>query len=381
MAGIYIHIPFCKQACHYCDFHFSTNLELQAGMVGAICAELSLQQSYLGQGRIDTIYFGGGTPSLLSPRELETILACIAKNFSIRDAAEITLEANPDDLDPQKLAGIRSCGINRLSIGMQSFDDVVLKYLNRSHDSLAAVRSFDNARAAGFGNISIDLIYSIPGQSPEAWESNIAKAVSLDPEHISSYSLTIEPKTVFGNWLTKGRLAPVPDDDAAAQMEILTDLLMAGGYEQYEISNFARPGYQARHNSSYWQREKYLGVGPSAHSFDGVSRQYNIHNNHHYIRSIQSGNIPFERELLSREESINDYLLTTLRTAWGCDLEVLKKDFNYDLLGQNGTYISHLVENNLADLAGNRLKLTRKGKLVADRITADLFLTTGQTTC
>jgi len=375
MGGIYIHVPFCKLACHYCDFHFSTNTALKADMVSAIVSELSLQHAYLGNEDIDTIYFGGGTPSLLEASDLGAIFGAIDKNFTISADPEITLEANPDDLGIIKLNELKSAGINRLSIGIQSFDDEVLKFLNRSHNAAAASKCFEDARSAGFRNLSIDLIYSIPGQTMETWQRNIRHALRLNPEHISTYSLTIESKTVFGNWFKRGKLTPITDEDSAEQMELLTDLLTGAGYVQYEISNFGKPGFFSRHNSSYWQGAKYLGVGPSAHSYNGACRQFNIRNNPLYVNAIRQDKIPFEVEKLSREDRINDYLMTTLRTMWGCNLDVLKKQFNYDLVADNGEYLSRLVDNKFADLEDNCLKLTRKGKLVADRISADLFLT------
>lgn len=374
MAGIYIHIPFCKQACHYCDFHFSTDTGIRKEMTGAIVKEIFLRKAYLGGEPVHTIYFGGGTPSLLALEELNNILSVIRSSFKVSDSAEITLEANPDDLTTEKLNEIKALGVNRLSIGIQSFDDAVLRYLNRAHDGASSRKSFDRARAAGFNNISIDLIYAIPETDHTSWRRNIDQAVLLDPEHISSYSLTIEPKTVFGHRLKKGELNPPDDDLAATQLEMLVNTLVASGYDQYEVSNFGKPGYYSQHNSSYWRQEKYLGAGPSAHSFDGSSRQFNVSNNYQYLRSITASVIPAEREVLSREDRINDYLLTTLRTNWGCDLTFLKKEYDYDLLASHHGYIRQLVGNKYALVENNFFKLTARGKLLADRISSDLFL-------
>ena len=374
MAGLYIHIPFCSQACHYCDFHFSTNLRTRSDMVDAIRKELDMQRHYLRDESIATIYFGGGTPSLLQAGELKTIFSSIQRHFVVEPSAEITLEANPDDLTPQRLESFRDLGINRLSIGIQSFDDEVLKFLNRSHNARAASECVVNARQAGFENISVDLIYAIPGQDDRAWTENIYQAVDLQPNHISSYSLTIEEKTVFGKWSAKGTLHAATDDVAAVQFETLMDALENRGFEQYEISNFSKPGFQSRHNSNYWKEQRYLGVGPSAHSYNGESRQFNISNNSTYLTSIKTGKIPFEREVLTIEDRINEYLLTGLRTSWGCDAEKIKTEFRYDLLADQNSYIKSLIEKNLIALDGAVLKLTKAGKLLADRIASDLFV-------
>lgn len=374
MAGIYLHIPFCRQACYYCDFHFSVDQEKKQQIVEAIARELGMQQEYLGREEISTIYFGGGTPSLLSEQEFDTIFQAIHKNFSLAAHPEITVEANPDDLTPQKIGALKNAGVNRLSIGIQSFDNAVLRFLNRAHDAHAATHAVEEAQKAGFNNISIDLIYAIPGQDHAAWLKNIEHAVKLNPGHISSYSLTIEQKTVFGNWAAKGKLTPVEDELAATQLEMLVNTLEKYGYEQYEVSNFARQGYQSRHNSSYWKQQKYLGVGPSAHSYDGVSRQYNISNNHLYLNALNEGKIPCTRETLSTEDKINDYLLTTLRTAWGADLAKLKASWSYDILATHRAYIHNLLENKLAIIQNDHLVLTKPGKLLADKISSDLFI-------
>ncbi|MBT1699832.1 radical SAM family heme chaperone HemW [Fulvivirgaceae bacterium PWU4] len=374
MAGIYIHIPFCKQACHYCDFHFSTSTAIRQELLNAMSDELLLQRHYLYGEKVETIYFGGGTPSLLGADELNLLLKPVNTLFTVAPDAEVTLEANPDDLTPSRLAELRQLGINRLSIGIQSFQDSVLKFLNRAHDATAAMQCVGQARQAGFQNISIDLIYAIPGQADEAWQANIDAALKLAPEHISSYSLTIEEKTAFGRWAAQGKLKAADDDLAAKQLEMLVATLEREGYEQYEVSNFSKPGYQSRHNSSYWKQQRYLGIGPSAHSYDKVSRQYNVSNNHQYVRSMKEGRIPFEREVLSTEDHVNEYLLTTLRTQWGSDLEKLKQEYGYDVLGQHGGLINDLLARKLAVVERNFLKLTRTGRLLADKISSDLFL-------
>jgi oxygen-independent coproporphyrinogen III oxidase len=374
MAGIYLHVPFCKQACHYCDFHFSTNLAHRADLVAAMAKELALRSDYLEGEQIATIYFGGGTPSLLNNQELEMLLEAIRRLHIVDTNAEVTLEANPDDLTPETLRKLAGLGINRLSIGIQSFDDNVLKFLNRAHDATSALNCVASARAAGFSNISIDLIYAIPGQPISRWKDNIDTAVKLEVEHISSYSLTIEEKTAFGKWSKTGKLKATPDDEAAAQLELLVARLSASGYVQYEVSNFAQPGYESRHNTSYWQGKKYLGIGPSAHSYDLESRQYNIANNHLYLKSINQGVVPFTKENLSQEDHVNEYLLTTLRTVWGADLGLIQTRWGIDVTAMNAAYIDVLINQGLGLMIDNRLVLTTKGKLLADKIASDLFL-------
>ena len=376
MAGLYVHIPFCKQACHYCDFHFSTSPDFRLDLIRAMSAELKLQKDYLQGEVLTTIYFGGGTPSLLHQSELEIILEGIRSIYPLNDRPEISLEANPDDLTKEKLAELKQLGINRLSIGIQSFDDSILKFLNRAHDSDEATRCVAGARTEGFNNISVDLIYAIPGQTQDMWKKNIEKTLQLSPEHISAYALTIEKKTAFGQWQKKGQLQPVAEEIAAEQFELLMDMMQDAGYEHYEISNFCRPGFHSRHNTSYWQQVHYLGIGPSAHSYDGVSRQFNISNNSLYRKAIESNKVPFEREVLTRENRINEYLFTTLRTAWGCDLEKIKVNFQFDVFQENKAYLTALQEKKLASIENHRLILTRTGKLLADQIAADLFVNT-----
>ena len=373
MAGLYLHIPFCKQACHYCDFHFSTDDHHILELCNAMTVELALQKNYLTE-HVQTLYFGGGTPSLLSRAELDALSEAIHLNFSVTTDAEITLEANPDDLTKEKLRMLQEAGINRLSIGIQSFDEGILKLLNRAHDANTALRCLGDVREAGFHNVSIDLIYAIPGLSNKAWEEAIKHALRFSPEHISSYALTIENKTVFGNWSKHGKLQPIDEDIAAEQFEILMDLLEAEGYEHYEISNFCKPGYHSKHNSSYWKQLPYLGIGPSAHSYNGLSRQSNIRNNALYARSIKKGIIPFECEVLTPENKINEYILTTLRTMWGCDLNFLKQNLGDDLLRRQKAYVSGLQTQGFVTLELNMLRLTRKGKLLADKIVEDLIV-------
>lgn len=340
----------------------------------AMGEEILLQRNYLAGEIIETIYFGGGTPSILNRGEVQFLLDSILDTHKISPDPEITLEANPDDLTAEKLKAFRSAGINRLSIGIQSFDDDVLKYLNRVHSSETATRSVERAREAGFDNLSIDLIYAIPGVTNDSWRKNIERAVAHRPQHISAYSLTIEEKTAFGNWFKKGKLIPVHEHMAAEQVEVLVTLLAGSGYTQYEISNFSLPGYESRHNRAYWQGKKYLGIGPSAHSFNQLSRQHNVANNNLYVRALMEGKVPAAEEILTKEDQINEYILTALRTSAGCDLDLLKSNFGYDVRKLHARYLQELENQKLIVLNDTHLALTQTGKLLADKISSDLFL-------
>ncbi len=374
MAGIYLHVPFCKQACHYCDFHFSTNTRQREAMVFALAEELILRRNYLDGEAVQTIYFGGGTPSLLTSNELERLLVAVYQHYPVTAQPEITLEANPDDLNPTKLKAMREAGINRLSIGIQSFHEPHLRYLNRAHRADEAMWGVQQAQEAGFDNLSIDLIYAIPAADHSIWERDLAQAVALQPQHISSYCLTIEEKTVFGRWQRQGKLRVVSDTFAAEQFEMLVSTLTAAGYDPYEVSNFCQPDHYAKHNTSYWQNQKYLGVGPSAHSYDGESRQHNVANNAKYLREVAERTIPFEREVLSRTDQINERVMMGLRTKWGCNLTVLKNEWHYDLYKEHAIYIDQLVREHKAILQEGQLMLTNQGRLMADGIAERLFL-------
>ena len=376
MAGIYIHVPFCKQACYYCDFHFSTNLLTREKLVASLGEELLLQKNYFRNPEaIQTIYFGGGTPSILEQKEIERLLHAIAKHYTITPSPEITLEANPDDLTVEKLRQLKASGINRLSIGIQSFDNEVLKFLNRAHDAAMATSCIKMAQDLGFSNISVDLIYGIPQQDDAMWQKHVLEALSLQPQHLSAYALTVEEKTVLGKWTRQGKFHPATNDYAAQQMDILIDALEKRGYEHYEVSNFALPGFHAVHNSSYWQQKPYLGIGPSAHSYNGTTRQYNISNNSIYIKSIEDHKVPCETEVLSREDKINEIILTTLRTSKGCDTQKIRHDFEFDLLDHHKLYIEQIIQLDFACIEGDgTLKLTRKGRMLADKISSDLFI-------
>lgn len=372
MAGLYLHIPFCKQACYYCDFHFSTDSRHVNEVLEAMEKEMVLRRNFLSS-PLDTIYFGGGTPSLLEGDQLSSFLAQAERIFGISPQAEITLEANPDDLTRAKLQAIRAAGVNRLSIGIQSFQDDILRYLHRAHDAKAARQSIDESRAAGFANISIDLIYAIPGLDLPRWEATLHEAGAFRPEHLSAYSLTIEDRTVFGNYLRKGRIRRVEDELAARQFERMQDVLEDYGYEHYEISNFSLPGLHARHNSSYWLQEPYLGIGPSAHSYDGIRRYVNLPNNAKYAQALRNDQIPATVEELTSTNKINEYILTRLRTRWGLDLRVLHDQLGDDLPGRSETTLRRYADQGLLVVTGTAVRLTRKGMLLADQITEDLM--------
>ena len=386
MSGIYIHIPFCKQACYYCDFHFSTNTLRKAEMVKAICQEIAIQKDFFrlenggASSEIQTIYFGGGTPSLLSEQELNQILEALHRHFTVAQSAEITLEANPDDLDKHKLMELKSAGINRLSIGIQSFHEPHLQFMNRAHNSQEAEGCVKASQDAGIVNLSIDLIYGVPAKeglkaNPHwIWEADMQKVAELSPTHISAYCLTIEPQTVFGKWEKQGKLPAIEEDFAAQQFEKLMDFAEANGFEQYEISNFGKPSFYSQHNTSYWQQKPYLGVGPSAHSFDGKNRFANIRNNALYLRSIGAGEVPAEKEILEKEDAINEYILTSLRTKWGTDLNYLKTHFDTDLARVKAKEISFQLSENAIQSEENYLILTKSGKLLADYIAQRLFV-------
>jgi oxygen-independent coproporphyrinogen-3 oxidase len=343
-------------------------------MLQAIAKELRMRKEYMGTAQVKSIYLGGGTPSLLESAALEALLTVIAQHFSLNAVMEITLEANPDDLTLAKLQALRSIGINRLSIGVQSFQDDVLRHLNRAHDSQKAIASVQLARKAGFDNLSIDLMYAIPGVGQEIWEANLATALQLQPEHIAAYCLTIEKNTAFGHWHAKGKLKAVEEEVAAKQFETLVEVLTTHHYEHYEISNFSQPGYYAQHNTNYWKKGYYLGVGPGAHSYNGVTRQHNVTHNQRYIDSIRQDAVPCTIETLTRKDHINEYMMTSLRTQWGCDMGWLKAKYDYVLEPTKITYIEQLINNQLAVLNDQKLLLTRKGKLLADQITMDLFV-------
>lgn len=339
-----------------------------------ICRELAMQQSYLGKGTvIKTVYLGGGTPSLLSADQLAAILETISQHYPLA-LQETTIETNPDDLTETKLDELKSLGFDRLSIGIQSFSDEVLRFYNRAHTSSESLNSISLARKRGFEKLSIDLMYGFPHPDHNLWKNDLKMATDLDPGHISSYCLTVEPNTSLGKWAQKGKFAPASEDFSADQFEIMQDHLEANGYIQYEISNFGKPGAFAIHNSNYWKGVAYLGIGPSAHSFDGDSRQHNISNNPKYLNSLKNGLLAFEKDQLTKQDIINEYLLTSLRTIWGTDLEKISQRFSVDLLSEKATEIERFAEEGLLQHQKGFLVLTKQGKLLADYIAGKLFV-------
>jgi oxygen-independent coproporphyrinogen III oxidase len=368
---LYLHVPFCKQACHYCDFHFSTNQRNRRAVVEAMAREIDLRHTYLPIRDLQTIYFGGGTPSLLTEAEMACLFETIHRHFTVAPDAEITLEANPDDLaDTTYLHWLRRY-VNRLSIGIQTFDEETLRWMNRAHTAAEAKHSVDRARQAGFENLSIDLIYGI---SATIWPRDLDTALALNVPHLSAYNLTIEPDTAFGRWLAKGRLAPVDEQLSATQFTELTTRLSQAGYEHYEISNFAHPGRYARHNTAYWQRRPYLGIGPSAHSYNHHSRQHNVSSNALYVKALTAGEVPAEREDLTHADQVNEYLLTGLRTQWGCDLGELDALSGASFVEQQARALARMQAAGWLVQQENRLLLTPSGKLFADRVASELFV-------
>jgi len=377
MSGIYIHIPFCKQACHYCDFHFSTQLGKKEAMVQTIAKEMVLRKSEV-EDEVETIYFGGGTPSVLSNKEIEFLIQTVYDNYKVIDHPEITLEANPDDLVSSRaesrdlFSEYKNAGINRLSIGIQSFFDEDLKLMNRAHNAGEAEQCIKEAKQY-FDNITIDLIYGIPGMDNERWKSNIQKALDFGLPHISSYALTVEPRTALKKFIEKGVVPDVDDEQAQEQFHILVDMLAEQGFVNYEISNFGKPGFFSKNNTAYWLGKKYLGVGPSAHSFDGKNRGWNIRNNPTYIKKIDEGILPMEVEALSQSDRYNEPVLTRLRTIWGVSLEKIEKEFGLTYLDYLNQQAQKYVEQGLLQLVDGKLLTTKKGKFLADGIASDLF--------
>lgn len=372
MSSIYIHIPFCKQACHYCDFHFSTSIKKNGELVAMLCEEIKLRKGELDSSKIETIYFGGGTPSLLSSEELRQIFHSINSNFVVSKDAEITLEANPDDLSEEKLQIFKDAGINRLSIGVQSFFEEDLQVMNRAHNATEALESIKLAKQC-FDNISIDLIYGIPEMSNERWKKNIEIALDLGLPHFSCYALTIEPNTALKKMIEKGKIKPVDDDAARAHFDILTATLKAHGYIQYEFSNYGREGYFSRNNTAYWFGKQYLGIGPSAHSFDGSTRKWNVSNNTIYMRAIEKGEVPYEEEVLTTTDRYNEYVMTRLRTMWGMDVAEVEALFGEKFKEHLVNEAAKEIELGMLEQKGERLIISSKGKFLSDGIASNLF--------
>jgi oxygen-independent coproporphyrinogen-3 oxidase len=373
VSGIYIHIPFCKQACHYCDFHFSTSLKKRNELINALKKELFLRAEELKNSQVETIYFGGGTPSLLSADELNEIIEEVTKYYNVAKSAEITLEANPDDLTSEKLIALSQSPINRLSIGVQSFFEADLQLMNRAHNALEAKQCIVETKKY-FSNISIDLIYGVPGMSEAQWKENLAIALQLDTPHISSYALTVEPRTALKKHIEKGLIKPVDDEVTQRHFEILVETLTAAGFEHYELSNFAKDGLFSKNNTAYWLGKSYLGIGPSAHSFDGNSRSWNINNNAKYIKAIERLELPLEIENLTTNDKYNEYIMTGLRTQWGISLKKIEASFGVRFKVYLLQEAQKHIEQELLCIENDTLLVTKKGKFLSDGIASDLFL-------
>ncbi len=375
MAGIYLHIPFCRRACHYCNFHFSTSLQHKNDFIPALLKEMRLRRDYIGQEPVETVYFGGGTPSLLEPEELDQLMDTLREVYSLTPDAEITLEANPDDIDLRRLQAWKKAGVNRLSIGIQSFFEEDLQWMNRAHNASQALDCIGIAQAEGFDNISIDLIYGGPTLPDANWQKNVEQAINLNIPHLSCYALTVEPKTALDKMIQQHKKQDVNQEDQARQLILLMDWVAAAGYEHYEISNFALPGKRSRHNSSYWQGKTYLGLGPSAHSFNGTSRQWNIANNALYIADPLG---IAEIEILTPVQQLNEYIMISLRTMEGSDLDQIAAKFGEPAAREFSLRIQQYLSEGKAVVTGNRVRLTEEGKLLADGIAADLFFEEGE---
>ena len=374
MAGIYIHIPFCRKLCYYCDFYHVITHDDNSLFINALKKELELRKDYLAGNNVSTVYFGGGTPSVLSIKEISTVLDDIRNLFIVEKDPEITVEVNPDDVNMQYLKELRETGVNRISIGIQSWRDEDLKLMNRRHTAAQAQEALENTIKSGFNNISADLIYGIPGMGMNNWASNIDKTLSFDIKHLSAYHLTIEPGTVFNNMMKKGLFKEIDEDESTAEFNILLDRTESAGFINYEISNFGKPGYFSVHNTNYWKQVPYLGLGPSAHSFNGYSRQWNIKDVKKYIRSINSGKLLFEKEELDIKTKFNEYVMTSLRTMWGIDLVYVEKIFEkegYDyVVNLSGKFIDY----GLMKQDNNNLILTNQGKMISDNIISEFIM-------
>jgi oxygen-independent coproporphyrinogen-3 oxidase len=373
MSGIYIHIPFCKQACHYCDFHFSTSLKKKDEMVLALAKEISLRATEFKDEVVETIYFGGGTPSILEIQDLRFLIDEVYRNYTVAENPEITVEANPDDLTETRIIELSHNRINRLSIGIQSFFEDDLKLMNRAHNSAEAKKCLE-ITTQYFDNFSIDLIYGVPSMSNEKWLQNIETALSFNVPHISSYALTVEPKTALNTFVQKGIIPPPDDEVAQEHFHLLVDKLEENGFIHYELSNFGKSTYFSKNNSSYWLGKKYIGIGPSAHSYNGISRSWNISNNTLYLKSISDNMLPSETETLTKTDRYNEYVMTGLRTIWGISLDRIEREFGKSYLDYLNKQSYNYIEDHLLFVDDNILRTTKIGKFLSDGIASDLFL-------
>lgn len=373
MAGIYLHVPFCKTRCVYCDFYSTTQGERKERYVSALCRELEMRKEYLRGERVETVYFGGGTPTQLEKEDFERIFDTLRTHYGMEECGEITIEANPDDLTDGYLRTLASLPFNRVSIGIQTFDEPTLRLLRRRHTAAQAIEAVRRSREAGFGNISVDLIYGLPGETAERWERDLRRAIELRPEHISAYHLTYEEGTPIYNMLRQHRVSEVDEETSWGFFVLLTDLLRSAGYEHYEISNFCLPGRHSRHNSAYWKGVPYLGCGPSAHSFDGESREWNVASLDAYIEGMESGQRPFERERLDLDMRYNEFVITTLRTVWGLPTEELKERFGEERRAYCLRMAAPYLRGGKMEERDGTLRLTREGIFISDRIMSDLL--------
>ena len=373
MAGIYIHIPFCKRRCIYCDFFSTTQSEKKAEYVHALVRELEMRKDYVGNEEIETIYLGGGTPSQLSQEELEEIFTYIYKVYKVTLDAEITLEANPDDLTPEYVSMLRKLPINRISMGIQTFQEETLKLLHRRHTAQQAIEAFKRCREAGFKNISIDLMYGLPGETLETWEQDLQQAIALHPEHISAYHLIYEEGTALWNLREQNKVEEAEEELSLTLFKTLIERLTKAGYQHYEISNFCLPGLHSRHNSSYWTGKKYLGCGPSAHSFDGISRQWNVSSLEKYLEGIRMGQLVFEIENLDLYTRYNDFVITSIRTCWGMCLSQLRATYGETLYNYCLQMAKPHIRQGVLEIKEDTLKLTSEGIFISDGIMSDLL--------
>lgn len=372
---IYIHIPFCKQKCSYCNFHFSTSLNFKDEMLDAMKKEIFLRKDELQNKNLQSLYFGGGTPSVLSADEIKSLIDEVLKHFSFNNDIEITLEANPDDLNSQFLKGLSDSPVNRLSIGTQSFFDEDLKLMNRAHNASEAEGSIKRAQDFGFENLSIDLIYGSPTSNLEIWKENLNKTIALEIPHISSYALTVEPKTALENWVSKGKVSNPKEEEQNREFYYMIDFLKDHNFNHYEVSNFAKEGFYSRHNSAYWKYQEYLGIGPSAHSYNGNDvRSWNVANNQQYIKKLNSNILAKETEILSQQDQFNEMIMIGLRTIWGVNLDSLNQKFSENILDKFNKEIQHKIEGGILKIKNNHLIIPEKHWFMADGIASDLFL-------
>ncbi|MDT8400488.1 MAG: radical SAM family heme chaperone HemW [Bacteroidales bacterium] len=374
MAGIYIHIPFCKKKCHYCDFYKTLDTGMAGRYLNALAKEMVLQKDYLEKNEVKTVYLGGGTPSVLTAAQIRDILEKLDNVFGISESAEITMEANPDDISRVYARDLKKAGINRISLGIQSWDDNILKFLNRRHSAAMAEEALDDIIASGIENISADIIYGIPGMTQKQWKEGLQKTLNMDIKHLSAYHLTIEKATVFGKMKKAGEIKEIHEGESEKQFNVLTETCRKQGFIQYEISNFCRDGYFSVHNTNYWRQEPYLGLGPSAHSYNGDSRQWNVADLQTYLKSLDQDKIPGTVEILTMKDRYNEYIMTSLRTMWGINLDLVEEKINKESRDYLNNLATRFVKYGMITKKGNQLVLTDQGKMISDNIISELMM-------